>query len=96
MPIDITREVTFPLSSLAKKLPYRRTYKTMSRWCCIGVKVPTGRKRIKLEYVIVGGKRYTSIEAYSRFVELCTKHDIEFVNSKELERQKSSARNERN
>ncbi len=51
------------LTELAKALPSRPHVYTVTRWCDRGV----GGK--KLEFVKIGRKRFTSWEAFARFVE---------------------------
>jgi len=71
--IDTSREVTYSLEKLAKKIPQRRSHHTIRRWVKDGC-TPRGYtgKPIKLEYIIVGGCMHSSVEAYQRWVILCT------------------------
>jgi hypothetical protein len=73
--IDLNKEVIYSLAALRKKLPVKRSYKTVMRWCRDGLKVGGRRKNVLMEYVVVAGSRYSSLEAFQRFVAECTKYD---------------------
>ena len=60
--IDIATEQVISLTEATKRLPGRPHLSTIWRWFARGVR---GQK---LETVIVGGRRYTSVEAIDRFV----------------------------
>ncbi|NLY00954.1 MAG: DUF1580 domain-containing protein [Rhodopirellula sp.] len=66
MCIDIDRERLLTLSAAAVSLPHRPHSSTVSRW------VQTGCRGIRLESVLLGGRRYTSKEALRRFIERTT------------------------
>lgn len=73
--INIGTEELLTLNAAAKRLPKGRTGKpvhvsTLHRWASAG-----GLSGVRLETVKVGGVRYTSVEALSRFVERCTAGD---------------------
>lgn len=67
MSIDIETERCIPLSQSPKHFPGRPNASTPYRWATVGV-----RGGIKLETIVVGGVRYTSIEAIARFIERTT------------------------
>jgi len=52
-----------PLQEAAREIPGRPHISTVLRWCLKGIK-----GGIKLETILVGGKRFTSVEAIERFV----------------------------
>jgi len=60
--LDIFAESLLPLSQAPSLLPGRVHRSTLERWRM------RGRRGVKLETVLVGGIRYTSKEALSRFV----------------------------
>jgi len=60
--IDINVEHTLPLNEAAKVVPGRPHTATIWRWWRRGV------KGVKLETVVVGGRRFTSVEAIQRFI----------------------------
>lgn len=68
--IDIERENLVLLSRASALVPGRPHASTLIRWALRGIR---GRK---LETVIVGGRRYTSVEAVRRFVEHGNAPDI--------------------
>lgn len=65
----IVREQHFPLSQLAKRLPVRRSKRTLMRWATKGVPDAMRAGTVRLETINVGGVRYSSVEAYYRMVE---------------------------
>ena len=69
MVIDLERERLLPLREVARLFPGRTgrgvSMATVWRW------VMQGRKGICLETVFIGGQRYSSIEAVSRWVDRC-------------------------
>ena len=73
--LDIQQEQLISLKEAPKHLPKRngkRThYSTVFRWATKGAR---GRK---LESVLIGGMRYTSVEALSRFTASATAVDLE-------------------
>ena len=67
MCIDIETERCIPLSQSPKHIPGRPNASTPYRWATVGV-----RGGIKLETIVVGGQRFTSIEAIARFIQRTT------------------------
>jgi hypothetical protein len=61
--IDIHSEQLLSLGQAARRLPGHPALSTLWRWQIKGV------LGVRLETVLVGGRRYTSVEALSRFVE---------------------------
>jgi len=59
--IDIEHEALLTLSQAAKHYPSRPHVSTLHRWRRHGV------RGVRLETCLLGGKRFTSIEALSRF-----------------------------
>jgi hypothetical protein len=64
--IDVEHEKTITLAEATKRLPGNPNISTLWRWRLHGV------RGIKLETILSGGKRYTSIEALRRFQERVT------------------------
>ena len=64
MPIDISRDKLLDFAAATRFLPpgSRPSYTTWWRWCRRGV------RGIKLETVLLGGRRYTSETAVKEFV----------------------------
>ena len=64
--IDIQNEDLVLLKEMPKRLPGRNgkppAISTLWRWSTTGV------KGVKLETILVGGQRYSSLEAFRRFV----------------------------
>jgi Protein of unknown function (DUF1580) len=60
--IDVFKERLVRLSHAAQHLPGRPHRSSLDRWTRVGVR---GRQ---LETVLIGGRRYTSLEALARFV----------------------------
>lgn len=67
--IDIQSESLLTFSAAAKSLPGRPHLSTLHRWRMHGV------RGVKLETVLVGGRRYTSSEALQRFCQRITAAD---------------------
>ena len=61
MPIDTRKEDLLSLTEASAATPRHRSVSTMWRWCQQGV------RGVTLETVMVGGRRYTSVEAMDRF-----------------------------
>lgn len=59
--VDLLSETTVTLTEASKRLPNRPHTSTIWRWYKTGIR---GRR---LETVVVGGRRLTSLEALSRF-----------------------------
>ena len=62
MPIDVNRERLLTVSAASKSLPERRHTATIWRW------FHRGCRGVRLESVLIGGRRYTSKEALQRFI----------------------------
>ena len=63
--IDISTENLITISEAARRLPGRVAFSTIWRWALQGVRC------VRLETTVIGGRRYTSIEAMQRFSERC-------------------------
>ena len=63
MPIDVSRETLIPFGKAPGHIPGRPHVSTLHRWRMRGVR---GRK---LESVVCGGRRFTSIQAIHRFMQ---------------------------
>lgn len=61
MAIDISTESLLSLPDASKTLPGRPALSTIHRWRLRGV------RGTKLETCLIGGRRYTSLEALARF-----------------------------
>lgn len=59
--IDLSTETIFPVSEAPKHIPGRPSKASCWRWVLQGV------GGIKLESILIGGKRHTSFEAVQRF-----------------------------
>ncbi|HEX6985319.1 MAG TPA: hypothetical protein VF170_08075 [Planctomycetaceae bacterium] len=81
--IDVTRDELIPLAEAARRfLPAAPGPACLWRWHAKGVRVavraPDGRttvRRVRLETVKVGRARYTTAEAFRRFVEQANPDD---------------------
>ena len=60
MSIDLTTEVVFPVSEAPKHIPGSPSQATVWRWVLNGV------GGVKLESILIGGKRFTSAESIQR------------------------------
>ncbi len=60
--IDIDHETMRLLTQAAKDVPGRPSISTLMRWASKGI------RGVTLETVLIGGRRYTSVEAIGRFV----------------------------
>ncbi len=63
MSIDISAEQVFPISEAPQHIPGRPSVATVWRW------ILTGTRAGKLDSVLIGGRRFTSIEAVQRFAD---------------------------
>ena len=63
MSIDISGEQILTLTQAAKSLPGRPNISTLWRWYTQGV------RGCRLETVMIGGRRYTSVQALQRFAD---------------------------
>lgn len=63
MPIDIDSEELIPLRKACEHIPGRPHISCVYRWM--------SRKSGPLETVLVGGRRWTSVEAIERFIAAC-------------------------
>ena len=66
MPIDIQHETLLPLHQAPEHIPGRPHISTLHRWRLRGV------RGAKLETRLIGGRRYTSLEALARFSDAAT------------------------
>ena len=64
--IDIQTETLVPVAKIPSHVPGRPHVATCWRW------VQRGCRGVKLETLLVGGKRFTSLEALQRFAEATT------------------------
>ena len=69
MGIDIQNEEVLSIAEAAKLLPGRPNVRTVWRW------LDRGCRGCRLESVLVGGRRYTSVEAVFRFLEAINSSD---------------------
>lgn len=66
MSIDIQNEELIPFPDAPSHIPGRPHIATVHRWRL------SGARGVKLDSILVGGKRFTSIEAIERFIERTT------------------------
>ena len=59
--IDLSTETVFPVTEAPKHIPGRPSQASVWRWVLHGV------GGVKLESILIGGKRFTSAEAIQRF-----------------------------
>ena len=64
--IDIANETVIPIAEAPKHIPGRPSLATVWRW------VLNGTRAGKLESVLVGGRRFTSLESIQRFAQQST------------------------
>ncbi len=64
--IDIQRETIVSISEAPRHVPGRPSVQTLWRW------VLSGTRAGKLESCLIGGRRFTSVEAIQRFAEQST------------------------
>jgi hypothetical protein len=64
--IDIQMETVVPIAEAPQHIPGRPSLATVWRW------VLNGTRAGKLESVLIGGRRFTSVEAIQRFAEQST------------------------
>lgn len=83
MPIDIENERLVPLREVPRILPGRVHISSVYRWI--------GRRDRRLESVRIGGKRYTSREALSRWVRACSGEPVNVEASAEVARRHARA-----
>jgi Protein of unknown function (DUF1580) len=83
--VDINREQLLTFTEAAKLLPGRPNVATLWRWRTAGC------RGVKLETVLVGGKRYTSREALQRFVDATTAAADGAEHSPQSNRQRSKS-----
>jgi hypothetical protein len=73
MMIDVNKEDLLTLTEATTLLPGRsgkhRSLPTLYRWCSIGVR--RNNVLVKLDSIVIGGARYTSREALTRFITSC-------------------------
>ena len=66
MAIDVQYENVIPIKDAPKHTPGRPHIATVNRWHI------RGARGVRLETILVGGKRFTSIEAIQRFIDATT------------------------
>lgn len=66
MPINVQSDALLTLADACRALPHRPHISTLHRWRLKGV------RGVVLETCLIGGIRYTSTEALSRFIEETT------------------------
>jgi len=66
MSIDFETERCIPIGEAPKHIPGRPSLASVYRWMTNGV------RGARLETIVVGGQRFTSIEAIQRFIERTT------------------------
>lgn len=81
--IDIAQETVIPIAEAAQHVPGRPSVPTLWRW------VLKGTRGGKLDSILVGGRRFTSLEAIQRFCEQGT------APNPEAHRVRTSAQRER-
>jgi hypothetical protein len=64
--LDISREQIITLAEASHRLPGRPDISTLWRWRSRGV------RGVTLDSVVIGGRRYTSVEALERFAQALT------------------------
>lgn len=65
----------------ASRLPSAPTSDTIRNWILTGIKRPGDKLRVYLEHVYVGGRLYTSEEAYLRFIDRLNTPAVSFDES---------------
>ena len=61
--INLSRETLIPLTQAAKLIPGCGVHiSTLHRWRLRGI------RGVRLETILIGGKRFTSVEAIDRFI----------------------------
>ena len=90
MSIDIESETLIHFSAAAREFPGRPVcMQTMHRWRLHGV------RGVRLEAVLIGGLRYTSLEAIARFIRAQNVDDPQpATTAKQRARQSAAARRE--
>lgn len=66
MPIDLSSETILTLTQAAKSLPGRPHVSSLWRWHSRGC------RNIKLETIVIAGRRFTSAQALQRFADRCS------------------------
>ena len=69
MSIDFETERCIPIGEAPKNIPGRPSLASVYRWMTDGV-----RGGVRLESLVVGGQRFTSIEAIGRFIARTTRN----------------------
>jgi Protein of unknown function (DUF1580) len=75
--IDIASESMVPITEAHTHVPNRPHLATVYRWWTKGV-----RGGIKLETALIGGRRFTSVEAIQRFVDRLSGDRVDAVHSR--------------
>ena len=70
MSIDINNERVIPISEAPRHFPGRPNISSIYRW------FGRGARGARLETLVVGAKRFTSIEAIERFIERTTANSV--------------------
>ncbi|MBX3413904.1 MAG: DUF1580 domain-containing protein [Pirellulales bacterium] len=76
MSIDFSQEQLLSFPGAARRLPGNPHVSTLHRWRLRGV------RGVRLETTLIGGKRYTSIEALQRFADRLNGHSDSLVPSR--------------
>lgn len=67
--IDTTIEHPYTLRELRKYLPNSPTYNTLLSYVRVGIPSANGRKTVRLEAILIGGRIHSTVEAYHRLIE---------------------------
>jgi hypothetical protein len=70
MAIDIKAETVIPIAEAPKHFPGHPNVSSIYRW------FGKGSRGARLETIVVGAKRYTSVEAIGRFIEATTANSV--------------------
>ena len=86
MSIDIRSETVIPIGQSPKHFPGRPNISSVYRW------FGKGSRGARLETIVVGAKRFTSIEAIERFIEATTANSTGGLSpSRSTNRQRAAA-----
>lgn len=90
--IDIATETVIPIAEAPQHIPGRPSLATIWRW------VLSGTRSGKLESILIGGRRFTSVESIHRFVQqskpTAIKSEVPKQTVKQREREISAAERE--
>jgi len=70
MAIDHQNEQVISIADAAQRLPGRPSVRTVWRW------LDRGCRKTQLESILIGGRRYTSVEAVDRFLTAINEPDV--------------------